>query len=263
MPEDTQGNNVAEENTAPAIPTEEKPAESQEPTLPDQVAERTKEEFEKLKQHNAELKSKLSQYEKPKTSVLDDLRPSNDAPLPQTPSLSQAQVEEIKSSLVDENGYVDVARLDKTLKAAEDRAKRAEDSAAKANERVQRFEENAQIRATHDAFPQVDPNSKTFDPKFYNLVKNEMVGQMLEGKTQDFLQAAKKVSEFYSPAPNVQKVKEEAVQEFKSKVTKRDNASETGTSRGVSEPTDRDELIRKTQEGDNVALYKRLQASGY
>src|SRR3990167_4203721 len=135
MPTDTQGTKEAEETTAPAIPTENKPAESTEPKLPDGVSERTAEEFEKLKAHNTELKQKLEVY-KTKTSVLDDLRPSDEVPLPPTPGLTQTEVKEIKSNLVDENGYVDVARLEATLKAADDRARKAEAQAQQAESRV-------------------------------------------------------------------------------------------------------------------------------
>jgi hypothetical protein len=261
MSDDTQGTTTAEETTAPAIPTENKPAEPSEPTLPDGVAERTKEEFEKLKKHNLELKNKLSQFEQPKTSVLDDIRPAADVPMPPTPSLKPAQVQEIKESLVDENGYVDVARLESKLKAAESEASEAKQRAAQAEARMQRFEESAQVRAAHAEFPQLNPNSPTFDPKFYDLVKNELIGQMMRGE-QDMMRAAKKASELYTPKADVTKAKEEAVEEFKTKVAKRDMASESGTGRGAKTPIDREELIRKTRQGDSNALYKRLQASG-
>lgn len=260
MPEDTQGTESAEEKTASAIPTEEKPAETTEPKLPDGVAERTAAEFAKLKEHNAQLKAENELY-KSKTSVLDDLRPTAEVPLPPTPSLTQTKVEEIKSAFVDENGYVDVARLEAALKAANTEAKQAKAQAQQAESRVQRFEESAQIRAAHSAYPHLDPKSATFDPKFYELVKNELIGQMMKGE-QDIIQAAKKVSEFYVPKVDVTEAKEEAVKEYKSKVTKRDQAFEKGEGRGKTEPSEHEELVRKTLKGDNDALYKRLQASG-
>jgi hypothetical protein len=260
MPTDTQGNIEAEETTAPAIPTEDKPAEATEPTLPDGVAERTAAEFAKLKEHNAQLKAENELY-KTKTSVLDDLRPNNETVLPQTPSLTQTEVKEIKSSFVDEDGYVDVARIDQALTQADERARKAEAQAQQTESRVQRFEESAQIRAAHSAYPHLDPKSETFDAKFYELVKNELIGQMMKGE-QDIIQAAKHVSEFYVPKVDVTEAKEEAVKEYKSKVTKRDQAFEKGEGRGKTEPSDQEELVRKTLKGDNNALYKRLQASG-
>ncbi len=254
-----QGNTQAEEKTAPAIPTETKPAESDEPKLPDGASERTTEEFDKLKAHNKALKEELDSY-KSKTSVLDELRPSQDVPVA-TPNLSPKKVEEIKSTLVDENGYVDVARLESALKDADSRAKRAEDKAQQAEQRVQRFEESAQVRAAHAEFHQLDPHSSDFDPKFYELVRNELIGQMMNGE-QDIVKAAKKVSSLYSPKSDVTAVKEEAVKEYKTKVTKRDQANDASQNRGKTQPNDMEELKARTLKGDDSALFKRLQASG-
>lgn len=257
--DDSQRENTVEGTTTP-IPSETKPAEALEPQLPDGVSERTKEEFEKLKQHNADLKQKLDAYSS-KTSVLDDLRPSQPLTV-ETPHLSQQQVEQVKNRFVDENGYVDVASLEVALQKADERAQKAEASAREASERVQRFEESAQVRAAHATYPQLDPhNTEGFDPKFYELVKNELIGQMMNGK-QDIIEAAKKVSEFYAPKVNVSQAKQEAVEEYKTKITKRDQATEQPLERGTEQPSERAELIRKTLEGDRDALYKRLQASG-
>ena len=269
MPTDSQG--TIAEGTASAIPTEDKPADTVEPTLPDGVSERTaeqqakidaynKQEFDKVLAQKKAAEEKLAEYES-KNSVLDDLRPSSEAPLPPTPSLTQTNVEEIKSSLVDENGYVDVARLELALKTADDRARKAEAQAQQAEARMQRFEESTQVRAAHAEFPHLDPKSEAFDAKFYELVKNELIGQMMKGE-QDIIQAAKKVSEFYVPKVDVTEAKEAAVNQYKSNITKRAMANEKGSGRGRTEPSNRDDLIQKTLKGDNDALYKRLQASG-
>lgn len=257
---DSQGNNTEEEKLPSAIPTEDKPAEANEPTLPDGVAERTKAEFDKLKEHNAQLKEELDVY-KTRNSVLDDLRPSTETVLPPTPSLTQTKVEEIKSSLVDENGYVDVARLEKALRDADERARRAEERALAVESKVQNSEEKVQVREVHKEFPNLDPHSESFDPKFYELVRLELIGQMMNGE-QDMAKAAKKVASLYTPAPDVSKAREEAVKEYKGKVEKRSQATESNGGRGTSEPSEREELRKRTMEGDRNALFKRLQASG-
>ncbi len=257
---DTQGNNTAEEIQPSAIPTENKPADTEVSQLPDEASERTKVEFEKLKQHNADLKAELDVY-KTKKSVLDDLRPSTETVLPPTPSLTQTKVEEIKSSLVDENGYVDVARLEKALKDADERARRAEERALAVESKVQNSEEKIQVREVHKEFPNLDPHSESFDPKFYELVRLELIGQMMNGE-QDMAKAAKKVASLYTPAPDVSKAREEAVKEYKGKVEKRSQATESNGGRGTSEPSEREELRKRTMEGDRNALFKRLQASG-
>lgn len=255
---DPQGNIQVEEKQPPAIPTETKPAESDEPKLPDGVSERTKEEFEKLKAHNAQLKAENELY-KSKTSVLDEFKPPTEVQV-ETPNLSTTQVAEIKSKFVDENGFVDVAALEKELTAAEERAKRAEETAKRIEKRIQDSEETVQVKKAHADFPQLDPHSDKFDPKFYKLVKLNLVDQMMNGK-QDIVQAAQEVAELYHPV-DVQQAKTEAVTEYKSKVSKRDQASEDVSASGKGAPTDLDELRQKTQAGDNDALFKRLQASG-
>lgn len=256
---DPQGNEQVEEKTTTPIPSETKPAEAQEPTLPDGASERTKAEFDKLKEHNAQLKAELDSY-KGKTSVLDDLKPP--APVVETPNLSTTQVAEIKSRFVDDNGYVDVGAFEKALTQAEERAKRAEEKAERVEQRIRDSEESKDVKAAHAEFPQLDPHNEKFDPRFYELVKLDLVGQMMNGK-QSVYDAAQKVSKLYTPQVDVSKAKDEAVTEYKQKVTKREQATEQVTARGPSEPTDQDELVRRTQAGDDNALFKRLQASGY
>lgn len=258
--DDSQGNTTVE-GTTTAIPTDTKPAEQDSLNLPDGVKEETREAFEKLKQHNADLKQKLTEYES-KNSVLDDLRPSQAVSV-ETQHLSDTQVEEVKNRFVDENGYVDVAALESALKKADENARKAEAKAQQVESRMRLIEEDAQVRVAHSEFPQLDPHNTTgFDPKFYELVRNELLSQMMKGK-QDIVEAAKKVSTFYEPKVNVDQAKQQAVEEYKTKVTKRDQATEPAGQRGVSQPSDRQELIRKTLDGDRDALYKRLQASGY
>ena len=255
---DTQGKETVEEKLPPAIPTETKPAETDEPKLPDEATERTKVEFEKLTKHNAELKAQLDAY-KGKTSVLDDLRPSSEIAV-ETPSLTPEKVEEIKSKFIDENGYVDVGKVEEALNRAEARAKNAEDKANSIERRIRDSEESANVKVAHTEFPTLDPHNEKFDQKFYELVKLNLIGQMMNGQ-QDIVKAAREVSKLYTPV-DVSKAETKAVDEYKAKVSKRDQASEEVSSRGKGEPSDLDELKRKTQEGDQDALFKRLQASG-
>lgn len=253
---DTQGNIKAEEKTASAIPTEDKPAESVEPKLPDGVAERTKEQFEKLTEHNAQLKAELDAY-KSKTSVLDELKPAEVQV--DIPNLTAMEVAEVKSKFVDEQGYVDVGKVEEALSQADARAKRAEERVMNIEKKIQNSEESAQVKAAHAKFPQLDPHSEQFDPKFYKLVKLNLVDQMMNG-TQDLMTAAQEVTELYTPA--TQKEDAKAKEEHTEQVAKRDQASENVSSRGKGEPSDLEELKLKTQAGDVNAAYKRLQASG-
>lgn len=264
---DTQGNQSAEEKTATPIPSDAKPAEAEEPKLPDGASERTQAQFDKLKEHNAQLKAEVEAY-KSKTSVLDELRPSQDQAIAQEAQPAFSQGKESDSRVIDENGYVDMQAFERKLAKAEEaarlaaeQAKKAEERAKQVESRIQWQEETEQVKIAHASFPHLDPKSESFDPKFYELVRNELIGQMMRGE-KNLVEAAKKVSNFYSPPVDVSKEKQEAVDEYKKKSTKRDNASES-SERSVKQVDDREELSRKTREGDMDALYKRLQAGGY
>ncbi len=263
MPDEPKGQDqVPEEKPTEPMPSSDKPAETpepKEPALPDGASERTKEEFEKLKEHNRELAAKLAAYEtqEPKVSVIDSLRPP---PGPSAPVSPQPQGSNIPPGFVDTEGNVDIALLNRTLAEANERARRAEAEARRSREDISRFEENRTTQEVHKAYPQVDPNSKTFDPRFYELVRNEMIGQLMKGQ-QDFMEACKKVSDLYQPA-DTGKAKEEAVKEYKDTEAKKEQINATGGGgKGKAGPDP--ELVSKTHKGDRNALYERLQASGY
>jgi len=178
----------------------------------------------------------------------------------ETPNLSPTQVEEIKSKFIDEQGFVDVVKVEEALNKADERAKRAEQKAEAIEQRIQNSEEQVEVKAVHAEYPVVDPHSEKFDPDFYRLVKLELVDQMMNGK-KDFRSACESASKIYKKA-DVSQAKSLAEEEHKEKVTKRDQAAEVVTGRGKGEPSDLDELKQKTREGDENALFKRLQASG-
>lgn len=176
-----------EENPQVDMPATDKPAEE---GLPEDVSERTKSEFEKLKAHNKELSEKLKSLEPKPQSVFDSLRPQ----VPQNfGNLTTQQVSDISQSFVDNEGYLDQNALSKALKDANDRASRAEAAAQQSRDAIRLFEEREQMRVTHSKFPQLDVNSDKFDPRFYEITRNEMVGQMMRGE-QDYLKAAEKAN---------------------------------------------------------------------
>jgi len=247
--------NVVEENLE-EVTASETPAE-----LPEDASERTKEQFEKLKQHNKELaeeleRTKNSQPKEPALSVLDSLRP-------QRGSNSVAQTQPNYGNLVDENGYVDAALLEKRQRDAEDRAFKAENEAREARERIERLEETQESKKVHESFPWLEPGNPKYDPKFFNAVRNEMIGQFVEGKS-DFMAAAKKVqSEIYDPKQyeknTTEEAKKEAIENFKHETAK-EQAQMTGSARPSSNNS---ELVNGTRKGDADAIFARLQASGY
>lgn len=255
-----------------SLPNENQPADIQSETtgeLPEGVREKTKAEFEKLKEHNRQLAEQLeaeraSKAKQPMLSVLDSLKPTYVEPQApvltkeDTGNLPQQKVEDIVAQLTDENGYIDEALLKKTLQDARIQAKKAEERAVSAEQKadqaiasVSRFNQSQTVAKTHADFPEVDPDSEKFNPKLYNLVKNELVGQMLEGR-EDFYSATKKwVDELGLRTPS----------ESKESVTAKEHINASGASKpdtGVSN----DQLVKRTWEGDRDAISERLKKIG-
>ena len=252
MPDEIQTGQdiVVKEDTQVDMPaTETKPEE-----LPQEASERTKQEFEKLKAKNKELAEKLARHEQEETnSLLDSLtKPVLDSNPP------QGQVENIVQNLTDENGYIDEALLKKTLQEssqtanqAVQAAKLAQESARKSEERISKYEQNEQVKKAYTEFPQADPENDNFDPRFVELVKNEMIGQAMNRVKPNFYEACKKWSSFTQTVqqPNTEKVvaKEQI------------NAGGTNTKPSVNH----DSLVEGTRKGDHNSIAARLAASGF
>lgn len=252
---DTLNEQDKSEGTEEELLNSNKPAEdTQEPTLPDDAKERTKEEFEKLKTSNKELKDKLVELEGSKptyNSVFDDLRP-NMGTVPQgtVPQLGNQQI-------VDDAGYVDATLLNSTITGTQKAAEDARQIALRTQEEIQRFQETQMQREVQKEFPEFDANNlESFDPKFYEFVKNELVGQLMKGKQQDLRAAAMKARDTLRPKETV-KGREETI-------SSREQASATaGTTKSMVDlDQEKQDLVQKTYKGDKEAIYKRLQASG-
>lgn len=256
------GQDVTDETTVEELSALDKPAEEVE-VLPESAKEETKEQFEKLKEHNKQLSEKLSKLEaeqqQPKfNSVLDEVPNQSQA----LQGLSTAQVEDITKGLMDEQGYIDQDQLTSLLKQQAREAQEAKDRAMLAEQRIEKFEETQVVRDVHSKHPALDPyNKEAFNPDFYSKVREEIQGQMKKGY-QDFQAAADKVAaelKAQSDASASQTTKEE---EAKKVLAQREQASTTSTGKQSStgEYEDLDEGIRK---GDALSIGQRLQANGF
>lgn len=193
--------NVPEGQQEEAMLTSQKPAEEQiveeELTLPDGVSDRTKEQFEKLKEKNRKLAEELKAKAEVKpvhSSVLED---AVEAYAPQFNNLSQGQVQATAQALIDKEGYLDENRLQQMLDENNRKVQEALDRAKKAEDKIANVEQQSAMDKVHAKYPQLDPYSKTFDPNFYDFVRNDLLGQMAKG-TKDVMAAAKKADEFLS-----------------------------------------------------------------
>ena len=257
-----------------APPKEEVSTTEPKGELPEEVKERTREEFEKLKAKNKELAEKLNTYEgqmPKKRSALDVFAPPEQiAPQQQTgqPPKVVPKVDEIQPITPDENGYIDVGALNQTIAQINERNRRAEEQsnlaaqqARLAEDRVSKYEHTEKTLRTYEKHPYLDPNTDAFDEKFSELTKLEIIRQMTEEGTSDYLRAANKVkAEFYDPT-----VKEVPQPDEKQKenVAKRDQINAiSGVQKGEKEP-EQEFLVSESRKGSRDALYQRLKKSGY
>jgi len=156
--------------------------------LPPDAPDRTKAEFEKLLQSNREMHQKLSQYEaKPKSAVEYFTQP-------------QTVISEIEQVTPDENGYVDIAKVNATVAQINNALK----SVKTIQENVSTVEQRNITRQVYAANPELNPqDTQTFDPKYNHLVKLELLRQMTEEGTQDYMRAAELVrTNLYDPRAN-------------------------------------------------------------
>ena len=261
--DDKNGQISTEGKPVEELSASEQPIEQVEGQLPDNAKEQTKQEFEKLKAHNKELSEKLKSFEEKEqqpqfSSVLDEMPSQSQA----FSNLSTSQVEDITKGLVDQDGYIDQNLLDKTLKEASERAKRAEDRAMLAEQRIEKFEETQLVRDVHAKHPALDPYNPNFNREFYDKVKNEIKGQLSKGY-QDFQAAADKVAAELQTQSSSNS-SEVAKEEEKAKIlAQREQANTTGGGKRVltqEEHVDLDDGIRK---GDSLSIGQALQASGF
>lgn len=237
--------------------------------LPDNASERTREQFKKLLEENRRLKA-VKQQESFGASVFDTFHPQREEVIqPQVDArnfnaLNQTQVDAVTQQFVDQEGNVDINGLNQALSQANRRAEEAEKQTRTLNDRVTRFEENQQVRDAHAVHAELDPQAENFDPDFFGMVRDRILRNMYEGKSQTLLDVANAIkSKYVSPSPvNLDKVKEEAVAQYKQAQTSRQQGpieSGKGSPRNESTLT---ELRERSRKGDPRAIDERLRRIG-
>lgn len=271
MSEETQNGQVEEVQTSTPEGEEQQPVAmpaTEEPSneLPEDASERTRKEFEKLKEHNKKLAEELEAVkggqQRPPSLLENYVLHQQPAPAPQVqpivaPNLSQTQVTEIQKQLIDEQGYLNQDELEARLKLAEQaelRARQAEERANQALERVGRFEVDAQTRALYAKHPQLDPSSQDFDPEFYELTKNELLSQLVNGGKQDPISAADKMSKYVQKKQVSQAQQETLVQ-------RQQATARTGSGNANPSSVNFEEL-RKRSLTSTEAMDERIRRAG-
>jgi hypothetical protein len=254
MPDNEIGQEIVEETTSP-MPSDNKPEVND--SLPDEVSERTKEQFEKLTEKNKELAQKLellekvNQTEEPKISALERLRPQGQKEVqPEIP-----EEEEVDETFSDENGYIDEARLNNRInskaKVAEEKAKLAQQKAEEAIRRIEEYEIGNEKKQVHSEFPEIDPYSPKFNPELYDQVSKDMLWNLVNVGKEDFYgTTAKIVSQFRQKNAGVEQQQQEQqkqTEQVKNEIQEPNRSGSTSTSR-------KEELMREIQQPKQAGL---------
>lgn len=291
----------AKEQEAPQEEEKEEPKEEVvEEVVSEQVEEpkeepkdRTKEQFDKLKEHNKQLNEENKVL---RDNVLESLKPKEQEPfLPQVPNtpdltpqvvqkiedttkdLKPDAVDDIYAKLIDENGYIDPDLLIRTLREANDGARQARAEADEARKMAQSaeketqrkfrdFEESREVRRVHKKYPQIDPKSKDFNELFWDDVRKEIAtAPILRGENVGFMEAADKIwnQRYTKEVDEVKKADKEKINQAEN--AKRNiNATRVGTSRTDDySPADDEALKQAVIQNKRGALAERLKRAGY
>jgi hypothetical protein len=290
FPEDEETPQAPEEPQEADVEPQEAP-EAPEPTVEAEgeahtEKDRTAEQFDKLKEHNAQLKQELDKTKAqiPTKNALDSLYPeppvypqpltTNVLPTPeQFPNLTPKEIKDTFASLVDSQGYVDSGLmietfrdLDKKAKEAEQRAKAAEEQNKRNERRMDDFERKQVMKSVHEVFPKLDPENATnadvnnrFDQNFYDLFQGEIIRQWTTSGQADPMKVAEKVSGIlYGDMKKADRIKAEQAELAKKNI----NATRVSSTSQRSNFKDQDELIMATRLGRKGAIAERLARAG-
>lgn len=279
-----QGNVAAEEvkQPEPMPSSEQTPAEDKiapqevapqaqdDLTLPEEASERTKQQFDKLKQRLAAAEAKAKPPQEYGESVYDTFRsPAQPVQVEAKglDNLTPQQTENIVQKFVDANGNVDVEGLNRALVEANRAAAQAVQEARMSRQELARFEETQQVRELHAKHPEVDPKSKEFDPELFKLLKDRILREkFFEGKQVDPVAIVRELKSTYKAA-DVAKAKQDAVDEYKQTQERRTQGPvEVGKGESRSTIDNLQELRQKSRteriSGNTPSIDARLRSLG-
>ena len=221
------------------VPSETKDAEG----LPEGASERTKREFEKLREDLRTEREKRSQLE----SAFKTLQP---IPAPQAPK-----------PIYDPNtGLLNESVFSETQQAAIE----ARDRATRAEKAVNSYLERIETEAAYKAHPEADPKAKEFDPEMKKLAAGVIYASMVRpqeygGKQLGMKEAYDLIKSKFSPKEKkvIETARKEGAQEAIEQLTPKEQASleAVGSPAARKEvSSDIDVLQRQSRVGGNVGL---------
>ncbi len=237
---------VSQGGTASAAAAKQEPETAKSPgdklALPDGVRERTREQFEKLKAQNREMKQMLEQF-----------LAGAKQPQPTT------QGGEVEQFIDPATGEVDVASLNKAFAEAKQKA----DLALKT---IQQKEAERQEQEAYATYPELNPNSEKVNKEFFRKTRAVLMDSIINpqdygGKPLTLKQAADFVKKPEQAA--AAQGEQAGVQKALSQLTPKEQASleATGRSDRRGETLPSGDLAEKSREGDLAAVVERLKRS--
>lgn len=229
------------------LPTSENTSQSG--SLPESTSERTKKEFEKLLSYNKELKAKVKELETLKTRNSENTE-------------NHFKSDDLSSDMtdyIDDEGNVDISRLNKDLKLLKSHALEAKALAEDAKNTME-------VEKAVARYPYLDPANPDYDRDFTELVKDRVARLKLEGKNINLSQAADEVFKVYKPVNSSLKEKEDVIAEYKKTQVAKAHVGAVNNGRNVRTEQTVDDLKRMMYSQDSrkqsFAIQERLKAIG-
>lgn len=258
------------------------PPEEVETPSEQEPKDRTSEQFDKLKEHNSELKEEtevLQEEVKTYKNLLESLKPEgytapSPTPIPvPTPekydNLSQEEIDNVVNDMIDPNGYLDGSKLAQRLakddadkKGLRERLKRIEEHVTRREAAEEEVKKTDKMKQVHDKYPTLDPSSgEKIDDRFYDLVRNELIGQFMKGKEEP-MEAADKVYKLLYGDDMNKKQKEDLVKKDDAKRTINATRPRSNSMAGYYKDAQDDALVDKVRQGKKGALAELLKRRG-
>jgi hypothetical protein len=179
-------------------PTEQPSSVSQPtPQQQDVIANRTREQFDKLLESNSRLYEQNELLRKEMTDRLSSLEQPQPVPQPaQTPAQPAASEHDFyETDPTTGETYINREKLNRYMKEVQEKANRAEQSVQKIIRSAEENEIERQNLEAYHAYPELKPDAEKFDGTFYRQVRGVLTDSMLNaneygGRPLTFKQAA-------------------------------------------------------------------------
>lgn len=257
MPTEDQKTTVTE-STQEAAPTEVSSKETESEGLPDSASDRTKREFEKLKNELREERRKRQYVETVFNGIQQKQAPQQEVPQP-------VPVYDPNTGLLNEQALNEIQQ--RTIQA-EQRAQTIEQRFQQMDEERKAEAQRIEEQEAFTAHPELNPESKSFDQTLHNITSSLMLKAMLEpdkfgGKQLSFKEAGDTAKEWIQKVANG--AKKTGAQEALTQLTPKEQAA----LEAVGNPTRRtevgsnlDDLRYRTRKGDIQSIVERLKGTG-